>query len=117
MSGISDLGGPRPIPRGGFRSGLALSLVILRGRLENTSAWVNDTDPTCGAYQLADLRGDRCRLIVAQADGEWPEQCAGLVELIGAAAKGWAKQSPAERSEAIERLRRLVVAWLVECER
>lgn len=103
-----------------MRSGLSLSLVILRGKLRSLSAWVDDfTPPTVetGVVLLADLRAGRVREICEQGGTHWAVHSAALRDRIAKLAGEWAKATPAERKRQVGELLDLVEKWLVEVER
>lgn len=113
-------GVPSRPPGGGWRSGVALSLVILRGKLQNTLAWVDDELPwrvETGTVQLRELRAGRVRELARDAAADWPRQVAALQAGISGLADDWATALSADRSARLLDLLALVDAWLADIER
>ena len=101
------------------RTGLALSLVILRGALTNMLAWVNDTTPSAaqaGRYRLKELLRGRVAEVASIAAVDWPHEAFLLRAHVAALAADWAGAAPAQREAGLDRLIRLLTRWLAEGE-
>lgn len=98
----------------------ALSLVVLRGALQNMQPWVHDSTRgmvETGVFRLADLRRGRVPEIVRQFDDDWPGSTLELQVRMAQLADEWAKASPAERKVQLDELLEHVVDWLAAIEK
>lgn len=102
------------------RTGLPLSLVILRGSFENMLGWVDDESAInvrTGAVWLGELRRGRVREIAVQANDDWPSQSRALHLRVAHLADDWATCSPVERKSQLVGLVEFLNAWRAEVER
>lgn len=95
------------------RSGVELSLVIVRGSLQNLQNWVSDGDPLTGKILLQELQ-ERLQAMepVASDRGRWIE----LLAAFDAARASWPVGSPAVRLWTVVVVLEAVCQWLVSLE-
>lgn len=104
----------------GWRTGLPLSLVILRGSLENMLGWVDDKSAVnveTGVVRLAELRGGRVREIAAQSSDDWAGHSLTLQVGFARLADEWAIASPVQRKAQLFTLVEFLNAWDAELRR
>lgn len=92
-------------------SGVSLSLVILRGALENLETWCGDVDPLIGGNRSSELaRGVRGWSVPAERVADQRRLCAALDELRAF----WSVASPTSRRELVADALSIARVWLAE---
>lgn len=101
-----------------FRTGLPLSLVILRGKLLSLSTWTHGSPFAVadGGHMIRALRDGRVRELVDAGAVEWPEQTAAFARLWARLVVSWAKVSPDARQKLVCEVLDCVSAWIDEAD-
>lgn len=102
-----------------MRSGLSLSLVILRGKLLNLSLWADGSALAVadGAASIRELRAGRVRELCQQGADDWPGPASALSSGFARLAARWDGASPVERHRELDDLLAVVCDWLSEVDR